>query len=582
MKRGFTLVEMLATLIIIALISAIVIPSVSTLIKNNRVDMCNSQIENIESAARLWANDNLVYLPTKENDVVVSINDLLESKVDLNDEYGTLVLTVGYLQDEGYIDDVYDAVLKENIDKDVAIKITKKGKTYNYEILYTCSNQNSGNYQPIFSKASSLVYDENGFCKTDGSTYNYMGGCYIKGTPDNNYVWYNGFMWRIMGINSDRTVRLITDEAVTTLAYGDENTNLRYEEHEGYIHDWLNDEENGIFYKNLNNTKTIIQEGTYFCSESTNEETLTEGRNNCSNENKVTAKIGLISYDEFLLANGINSYLNIGQVFWTMTLYNSNSVWRATSNNITSLSIKYANGVRPVINVDSTVLITTGNGTNQNFYVLKENKEVSANGTLGDKATSGEYVNLEGKIYRIISKDSIGVKLILDDFYKNESGELIDLTYGSNNTFAKDSGIGKILNEDVFSWLGFSNSDKIVEREYYQSDGITTGTPYMNALKTSNKVSSKVGLIQVGEILASQSSTILTKNYTISSSDANTNTYWMMNKTLSETSAWRVRENGAADGSNVNDARSIRPVITVKNSLNIISGSGTWKNPYNV
>lgn len=138
MNKGFTLVELLATLIVIGLISALVIPSVSKLIKNNRVDMCNSQLENLESAARLWGSDNLLYLPTKESDVVVGINDLLESNVDLNDEYGTLVITVGYLKEEGYIDDLYDATKKENLNDNVQVKITKVNKTFEYEIDYTC------------------------------------------------------------------------------------------------------------------------------------------------------------------------------------------------------------------------------------------------------------------------------------------------------------------------------------------------------------------------------------------------------------------------------------------------------------
>ena len=138
MNKGFTLIELLAALIIIGLISVIVIPSVSKVIKNNKTNMCNSQLQNLESAARLWGSDNLIYMPTKESDIVVSINDLLESKVDLNDEYGSLLITVGYLQDEGYIDDVYDAVMKENLNKDVQIKITKVNKTFKYEIGYVC------------------------------------------------------------------------------------------------------------------------------------------------------------------------------------------------------------------------------------------------------------------------------------------------------------------------------------------------------------------------------------------------------------------------------------------------------------
>ena len=92
----------------------------------------------------------------------------------------------------------------------------------------------------ITDSAKSLVY-QNGKCKTDGTTYNYMGGCYVKGTTTKNYIWYNGFMWRIMGINNDGTVRLITDESVVTLSHGEYNagTYESYATNEGYINSFF-------------------------------------------------------------------------------------------------------------------------------------------------------------------------------------------------------------------------------------------------------------------------------------------------------------------------------------------------------
>ena len=59
---------------------------------------------------------------------------------------------------------------------------------------------------------------ENTLAKTtqtllDSSTegiYNYMDGTYLKGRQDSNYVWFDGFLWRIMGKNSDGSIRMIT------------------------------------------------------------------------------------------------------------------------------------------------------------------------------------------------------------------------------------------------------------------------------------------------------------------------------------------------------------------------------------
>lgn len=45
-----------------------------------------------------------------------------------------------------------------------------------------------------------------------------------------------------------------------------------------------------------------------------------------TSENEVTAKIGIISLDEYLLPNAFSSYL-IRQYFWTMTPYSSYDAW---------------------------------------------------------------------------------------------------------------------------------------------------------------------------------------------------------------------------------------------------------------
>ena len=458
--------------------------------------------------------------------------------------------------------------------------------TVYYQVTKAGFKTVTGSKNVVISKASiatiakTLVYDENGICKTDGTTYNYMGGCYIKGASTSNYVWYNGFMWRIMGINSDGTVRLITDENVATIDYGAANSGLTYETNEGYIHDWLNE----YFYNSLNSTKSIIKKGAYFCSETTNSTILTEGRQTCTSGSEITTKIGLISIDEYLLSNTSSSYLNIRQSSWTMTPYSTSYDWNVYFNGKAhNHNVTYEYGVRPVINVSSDATITSGDGSARDFFVLGEDKTISVTGVLSEKATSGEYVNLEGHTYRVVSKDSDGVKLILDGFYEETVGTPYTMAYGSDNTFTLDSGIGQKLNGDVLDWLKLTESDKIVETTYYQGDGFGTVATYTDTLKQSNGVEAKVGLIQVGDILAGQSSTMLTKNYTTTSSYSNTATYWTMNKDKSTSYAWTVYNIGEGGVNNgVTYYCGVRPVITVRNDLNITSGTGTWKNPYEI
>ena len=573
-NKGFTLIELLAVIVVLAVIALIATPIVLNTIDEARAGAAQSStyayVDEVEKELASYMINN------SGNNYATGKHSVETLKTDLGIELKGDTPTVGNvcIGDNGTI-------------TKASIKINNYVVSYDGKNAITTDAEEIEDITcpvPILDKAKTLVYDESGVCKTDGSTYQYMNGCYIKGASTNNYVWYNGFMWRIMGINSDNTVRLITDENVTALAYGDgvDNTALTYESNEGYIHDWLND----YFFSNLNNTKSIIQEGAYFCSESTNEVKITEGRTTCTEGNEVTTKVGLMAIDEYMLSGTLSSYLNMEITSYTMTPYKISSAWyESSSGNANTVVVTAAYGVRPVINVNSNSFITEGDGTTSNFYVLGEDKSTSITGNLSDKVTSGEYVSLEGKTYRVVRKETDGIKLILDGYYEKTEGTSYTMKYNEttgDNVFVLTSGIGAKLNGDVLNWLGLSNSDKIVETTYFQGDGFGVGTNYHDVLKKSNGVKCKVGLIQIGDILASQSSTILTKNYTIASNYNNAKVYWTLSKEVSDSSTWWINNKGNANSVSVIYPYSIRPVIKVRNDLTITGGNGTWTSPYQI
>lgn len=140
-NKGFTLIELLATLVIISVVSVIAVLAVNKVSENSRLDLCNTQVKNIKSAAMLWASDNKILLPTTdENEVLINLSDLRNSNTDINSLYSGLVLTIGDLVEEGYIDeDIYDPISKKNIPIDTKITIWKSKKTYNYNVDYYCN-----------------------------------------------------------------------------------------------------------------------------------------------------------------------------------------------------------------------------------------------------------------------------------------------------------------------------------------------------------------------------------------------------------------------------------------------------------
>ena len=62
MRKGFTLVELLATITILGLIALLVVPTVTGTLNSFREDVKENQKDSIVAAAKLWATDHRLEL----------------------------------------------------------------------------------------------------------------------------------------------------------------------------------------------------------------------------------------------------------------------------------------------------------------------------------------------------------------------------------------------------------------------------------------------------------------------------------------------------------------------------------------
>ena len=113
--KGFTLVELLAVIVILSLLLLVTVTTVSSQFKNSKDELYDTQLNNIKLAAEMWGSDN--------KDKLNSISDCVS-------------LTLGYLKEEGYIDinikNTYTGELFE--DDEVFVNITKETNRYKYEV----------------------------------------------------------------------------------------------------------------------------------------------------------------------------------------------------------------------------------------------------------------------------------------------------------------------------------------------------------------------------------------------------------------------------------------------------------------
>lgn len=395
-RRGFTLAELLGVIILMGIIAAAIAVPILT-----QINKTSSKLDK--------ATEDLLY-----NNTGLYMNRYSNTYKKINGHI--YYITIEQLTRNGLLeDDFLDSYKTEVLSEDTQIKIVVTNNSYQYSIPDVQKN----NIESIY----------NDLTKTN--TYNYAGGTYIKGNHDENYIKFNGFMWRIMGKNIDGTIRLVMDEYATALMY---YNNANYPT--SYVREWLND----YFISRLQYNDVIASEKWFF-SAPTDVNNVT-----VNTDVYIEGKVGLLSLEEFNLSlDGENSFLKGG---CTGLLNQSDALFYSTC---TSNYLPMADSnelpmtVKPVINVYGSTIVSGGSGTSEEPYVLaKEDFIVSNNATLRDIDLSvGSSIWIDyNEEYRIIEKGPDFVKVIyVSDLV--ESSKYADV----GNMFNLVNGAGKLLND---------------------------------------------------------------------------------------------------------------------------------------
>lgn len=132
MKKGFTLVELIAVLVVLGLISLIAIPAVNNSIKKYKNSLFNDAIKNIEQAAKNWGADNIGKLPNSATSNVT----MFYPDVDTEQEFVALEIRIKDLQEEGYIaSEIKNPKANTNFCNCAVVTISKTTTGYTYKIL---------------------------------------------------------------------------------------------------------------------------------------------------------------------------------------------------------------------------------------------------------------------------------------------------------------------------------------------------------------------------------------------------------------------------------------------------------------
>lgn len=384
---------------------------------------------------------------------------------------------------------------------------------------------------------------EKNIVTTGNGLYHDKDSYWYRGKVKNNYVSYSGLLWRVIGIDENKNIKLVTDEVVTMLSHH----GTEYKESD--IYKWLNpltEAHTGIFYQNLNqNDKMIVD--TKLCSD------IVKEPNQVTCKKSENVKVGLLSLSDYDKSGGKNSYLNQGTSFYTNSMDDSKNVW-VIQNDGTVASVEVSNtgnGVRPVITLAANTTLYQGTGTKEEPYQIESITKTQLKDT-----NVGEYVQYSGGLYRVIGKENGNVKVIGMSLLPSKE------VFSDSSVYYDSTNYGTLayqLNHDYISY--YQNSEWIQPGTFYTgSYSNTYDSSYQSVYQ--NKTVTNIGLPQVGDYFIGD----ITGIYTLTPAS------------LEDEMIISI-ENGKYYADVVTKEKGIRPVFYLNGSLKI-TGNGTKEKPY--
>ena len=394
MKKGFTLVEVLAIIAVLGIILITVVPNIGGSIEKKKEEEYKKIINLIENAAKTYYSYN--------NDIMsVGVDELLKED---------LITT-----------DLINPITNEKITGCVNVTTDEDG-IKQFIFSDKCNVLLSTHIENLYNTDAS----ENGLVKDDTEDENirYAGSNEVV----KNYVSFDGEIWRIIGI-VDGKVKLVKEKSIgsyswdssasdvnsgygyniwetiegQTKADGTTKADLNILLNEGYykgtyktnevitlINPTLKTmvDENAVWYLGGHNSYTTVQPKDMYGYERGT--TVYSGHTDIA-KTEWTGPVGLIYPSDYGYAvdrtqctvtlynyNNTtctsNNWLYKNSLYWTLSPYslsNSAVFYVSSSGDVRNKLASYFNGVVPAVYLKSNILIENGDGSSSNPYILK-------------------------------------------------------------------------------------------------------------------------------------------------------------------------------------------------------------------
>ncbi len=589
-NKGFTLIELIAVIIVMGMILLIVFPATSRLLRDNEEKEYKNYYDIVSAGLEQYAR-------TRRDDIGGTTGSgCIDTVLEAN-SYGIKDLIENDYIKEFELDkeskeagrkyknvENYEGVICRTPQEFVPAELTDAGIDMSKEYVGMRIENNEGKiktqlsmickkkgsnkieYQNLIEKTetcSKYVADiQNSLIKTlmdkkTSGTFlaNNPDGddeFYVNGTSTNNYLWYSGKMWRIVSYNTNnKTIKLVTDENITIRPY---NSNNDY--YSSNIRDWLN----GTFLSTLKNSNRYLLENATW-----NYTTITQ--TNPTKPSLSSTKgdyVGMLNYYEYSKVGG---FLNNGKKYWLLSKSNeTDEAWYVNQNNGQKGNVSSFMGIRPsvVLRPNLTVL-NGGEGTANNPYILTGDMSASA-GTYLNTRYAGEYVKFNDVVFRIIETSAEHTKLISDTTIQND----IEFHY-FDNKYSNNTTIGNAL----MTWV--EPVDNMLTEANYCRQKIETSQ--INQCSIDDEIALKVAIPAIGDMFTADIDSGL-EYWTMTNAEDE-----IVNPDTGETIA-KIYVVKSSDATlltkEIEDKSNVRAVVSIKNTATIVGGTGTKNSPYEI
>ena len=586
--KGFTLIELIAVVILMGMLLLIIFPATSRLMRSNENKKYDTYYDSVQEQLELYARTRRDELGGIKGSGCVDDKKLSDLKSydyikDFTDEKDVSCFSPG----DFTANNLTALGIKNKDYVNVKIKNNKGKITVEYSMIcvrnyddpslmslqYKKLIEQDGtceNYVPVVTNSLLNVINGKFSVENKGTT------SYVVGNPSNNYVWYSGKMWRIINYDlTDRTIKLVTDDVVSIVNYDnkkDASGNFSNNYIGSNISLWLNNE----FLPTLRNTEKYLLDipWNYSAVGANVTEPITSG-------NTAVSKVGMLNNFEYKKAS---SYLNKSKNFWLIsTDTNAQKAWYVNSSGaITSSIVSEFYGVRPSIVLKPNVTVINGGaGTITNPYRLTG--DIGANiGTNLNTRFSGEYVTFNGVMFRISKVDPKYTKLVavntipIDTTKASGIQHITPSDYTATQMklhyFDKKYSDNTFVGNYLKLWSAPVES-KLIEGDFCRME-IAKTTSQTTDCPQEEIINTTIAIPKVGDMFTVCSDGV----YWTLTNSADEKMYVVSNDVSSNKNCSLIE----ASVGEASDKASILPVVVINNNVIISGGNGTPTSPYTI